>query len=321
MTPIREKESLQAELSGLEHLLSITPNDPLATPLLKARIEEKKSKIQQLEEKPPLMPETEIFFGQGPVIGSNGIEAKFAGEVLRRFQDMVTNHFSAKFFGGLRKIGRRRGEPQSKLFLTALPRGSFGLQLSQPHVTDFVIAGQLTQTMEEIADLVSAAAQGDQSFVDTISNFNSRVLVPLTEFLEVLNNAEADCRIVSGSRKASLKKDEVVQAYQRVIAAKKDEEIIGYQGVFGGVLIQSGKFEFMPSGEKLISGWIAEEVTEEEAIEMDKLAGKLCQAQMRLTTINIRTGRQTWTHELMKLKLIPAQSSALLLPDQVPPGS
>lgn len=302
MTPIRQKESLEAELSGLERLLSITPADPLATPLLQARIEEKKSRIRQLEEKPPLTPETEIFFGQGPVIGSSGIEARFAGEVLRRFQDMVTNHFSAKFVGGLRKSGRRRGEPQSRLFLTALPRGSFGLQLAQPHVTDFVTAGQLTQTMEEIADLVGAAAKDDQSFVDTISNFNSRVLVPLTEFLAVLNNAEADCRMISGSRKTSLKKEEVMQAYARVIAAKKDEEIITCRGVFGGVLLQSGRFEFMPSGERLISGWIAEEVSEEQAVEMDRLAGKPCQATMRLTTINIRTGKQTWTHELLDLK-------------------
>ncbi|HEY5912139.1 MAG TPA: hypothetical protein VJA21_16165 [Verrucomicrobiae bacterium] len=317
MTPIREKESLQAELSGLEHLLSITPDDPLAKPLLQSRIEEKQSRIRQLEERPPLTPETEIFFGQGPVIGSTGIEARFAGEVLRRFQDMVTNHFSAKFVGGLGKCGRRRGESQSRLFLTALPRGSFGLQLAQPHVSDFVTAGQLTQTMEEITDLVSSAAKDDKSFVDTISNFNSRVLVPLTEFLGVLNNAEADCRIISGTRRASLKKEEVMQAYARVVAAKKDEEIITCRGVFGGVLIQSGRFEFMPSGERLISGWIAEEVTEEQAVEMDKLAGKLCKATMRQTTLSIQTGRQTWTHELLDLKPEePAVTTTPAVPSQ-----
>src|SRR5215469_13725697 len=140
MTPARKKESLQAELTGLENLLSITPDDPLATPLLKGKIEETKTQIRQLDENPPLSPETEIFFGEGPVIGSIGIDAKFAGDILRCFQGMVTNHFSGKFLGALRKIGRRRGEPQSRLFLTALPTGSFGLQLSQPYVTDFVLA-------------------------------------------------------------------------------------------------------------------------------------------------------------------------------------
>ena len=161
MTPLRKKEALQAELIGVVHLLSITPDDPLATPLLKGRAEELKNEIVKLEDKPPLIPETEIFFGQGAVIGSSGIEATFAGEVLKKFQDMVTNHFAAKFCGVLRRIGRRRGEVQSKLFLTALPKGSFGLQLSQPFVTDFVVAGQLTQTMEEVADLVGAAAKDD----------------------------------------------------------------------------------------------------------------------------------------------------------------
>ena len=87
MTPIRKKESLQAELIGLEHLLSITPDDPIATPLLKGQIEEKRKEIKKLEEqiegKVMVMPETEIFFGAGPVIGSNGIEAGFAGQVLK----------------------------------------------------------------------------------------------------------------------------------------------------------------------------------------------------------------------------------------------
>jgi hypothetical protein len=66
----------------------------------------------------------------------------------------------------------------------------------------------------------------------------------------------------------------------------------------------------MPSGERLVSGWIAEEVTEEQAVEMDKLAGRLCQATMRQTTISIRTGKKTWTYELLDLKPEPPPSTA-----------
>ncbi len=306
MTPIRKKEALKADLIGLENLLTITPEDPMATPLLKSRIEELKKEIETLEDKPPITPETEIFFGQGAVIGSDGIEATFAGKILEKFQDMVTNHFAANFCGGLHKMGRRRGEEQSKLFLTALPKGSFGLQLSQPYVTDFVLAGQLTQTMEEITDLVISASTDDQSFVDTISHFHGRVLVPLEGFLAVMNNSGSDCKIISGTRKTALKKEEVSAAYQRVLSAQKDEKTTNFPGLFGGLLLGSGRFEFTPVGEKRIEGWVAEEVTDAQAIEMEKFAGKQCEALMRLTTISFRTGKQSFSHELIDLKPIQA---------------
>lgn len=308
MTPIRQKEALQAELIGLTHLLSITPEDPLATPLMKSRMAELETQIKEIVDRPPILPETELFFGRGAVIGSMGIEAGFASEILKSFQDMVTNHFSAKFCGALRRTGRRRGESLSKLFLTALPTGSFGLQLSQPFVTDFVVASQVTQTMEEITDLVGAAAKGDEPFVDTVSHFNGRVLIPLAGFLESLNNSGSDCKIISGSRRTTLNTEDVSQAYQRVISAKTQDEVVRLNGIFGGVLLGSGRFEFMPTADTRIQGWIAESVTEEEAIEMEKFAGKQCRATLSRTTISMRTGRKSLFHELLNIE------AALALP-------
>src|SRR5271170_4703341 len=105
MTPLRNKEMIQADIVGLEALLSSASDDPLATPLAQSRIAELREELNKVGESPSLVPETELFFGQGPVVGSKGIEAKFAGQVLDRFQDMVTNHFAAKFHGVLRRAG------------------------------------------------------------------------------------------------------------------------------------------------------------------------------------------------------------------------
>ena len=306
MTTFRKKESLQTELIGLEHLYSITPDGPIAKPLLKSQIESLKIEIGKIEANPLAAPETEIFFGQGPVIGSLGIEANFAGNVINKFQNMVTNHFAAKFRGVLRKIGRRMGEADSRLFLTALPKGSFGLQLSQPHLTDWVIAREMTETMEDITGLVEASAKDDKSFVDAMANFNGRVLVPLTDFLRVLNNAGADCRLVSGRRQAALKKNEVVEAYQRAISAEEKIETIKLVGVFHGALTQSGKFEFTPRGESLLTGWLGENVTEEQAKEWDRqLTEVQCEAEIKLTTISTKTGQKSSGNELVNL--IPIQ--------------
>lgn len=304
MTPIRQKESHQAELAGLEHLFSLTP-DGIAKSLLKSRLDRLKVALKTLDENPPLTPpETEIFFADGPVIGSAGIDAVFAGNVLTNFQSLVKKQFAAKFCGVLRRMGRITGEADSRLFLTALPQGSFGLQLSQPHIEDWVIAGQLTDTMEDVAELVGASATDDKTFVEAIADFNGRVLGALVDFLKVLNNAGSDCRIVSGRRQIALKKEQVAEAYQRAISADTKTETIYPIGIFRGAIL-GGRFEFLTQENSLISGRLGEEVTDGQAIEWDKnFAGAKCQAEIRLTTISIRTGQKSSANELLNLKAI-----------------
>ncbi|HEX5218543.1 MAG TPA: hypothetical protein VFZ59_03160 [Verrucomicrobiae bacterium] len=304
MTPLRQKETLQAELVGLESLLASTPEDPLATPLLRSRIEGLRSEIKKTDAKTLLVPEAEIFFGSGPVIGSQGIDAKFAGQVLDRYQDMVTNHFAAKFHGALRRTGRRKGEANSRLFLTALPRGSFGLQLSQPHVDDFVTASQVSETMQDITGLVEAAAKDDASFEETLSGFHGRVLIPLQKFLETLKTAEADCRMAAGMRQVKLKQEDVKNAFERVASAETLEDNITLDGIFYGALVRTGRFDFEPRGQTLVTGWLADEVSEEQAIQMDQLTGKAARAVLRTTTISTKTGKRRPTYELLKLEAV-----------------
>ena len=310
MTPLRNKEMIQADIVGLETLLASASDDPLATPLAQSRIAELREELGKFGESQSLVPETELFFGQGPVMGSRGIEAKFAGQVLDRFQDMVTNQFAAKFHGVLRRAGRRKGESDSKLFLTALPRGSFGLQLSQPHIQDFVTAGQLAVAMEDITDLVGAAGADDKSFENFLSSVHGRVIIPLKGFLQTLTNSGADCRIISGMKQAVLKKEQVAQAYQRVAAVKTDEVPLELDGVFFGALVKTGRFDFEPQGLEIINGWLADEVTEEQAIAMDQLTGKPARAKMRVTTITTKTGKRRPTYELQSLDSLPNNLAA-----------
>ena len=132
MTPPRLREQLQAELAGLHALLHSAPADPLATPLMRSRVEEIEEDLRELHTAAHRA-EAEIFFVGGPAIGSEGIEITFASDILESYQNMVTNHYTAKVYGSPRRSGRRRKEDETRLYLTALPRGSFGFQLSQPY--------------------------------------------------------------------------------------------------------------------------------------------------------------------------------------------
>ena len=122
MTPLRQLQDLQAELASLKSLLQSTPADPLATPLLRGHVEDIEDRIRKLEANPPLTPATELFFREGAAFGTEGLEVTFASGVLESYQTMVSDHYSAKNYGKLRRFGRRRREAETQLFLTALPR-------------------------------------------------------------------------------------------------------------------------------------------------------------------------------------------------------
>lgn len=302
MTPLRQRESLQAELASLQALLHSNPDDRIATPLMKGHIAEIQQALRSLEARPPLTPQAGLFFSGGPALDSEGLEVTFTSEILNSYQNMVTNHYAAKHYGTLRYTGRRRGEQDTKLFLTALPRGSFGLQLTQPHVSDFFAANNVAGAMEDIRGLVSSTAESDQAFQTALTSFEPRVFKPLKRFIEALHGGGGTFRLETGFKEVTLTPKKIADAYQRVSAAVADEEVITLKGVFGGVLIFSGDFNFQPEGADMIRGTLAKEVTEQAATTMDhEFTGKPAVARMKVTVVTTSSGKKKPSYELTGL--------------------
>lgn len=303
MSTLRELDERRAELTGLRQLFETATDELFEKPLLRSKIATRETELAVMERDPvTLIPEAELLFGGRAVNGSLGLEAKFASAVLESYQDMVSNHHGGRLHPSMGGTGRRPGEQESRLFLTALPRGSFGLRLSQPQAQDFIAAQQVSEAMEELTSLVESAAAGDAAFAQGVERFHPRVLVPLKNFLDTLVNRETTVTIRSGQRETSLGPDQVKAARNRVAATKTENETITLAGVFRGVLPDSWKFDFVPDGQSLISGALAEAVTEAEAEAMVPHYGKRCRAT--LTTTRFRTlGRLSRpTYELLKLE-------------------
>lgn len=305
MTPLRIREEMQAELGGLRSLLKHTPTDRLATPMLQGRIASMERRIQEFEAKPPLLPTTELFFRDGPTFRSEGLEASFASGVLESYQNMVSDHYAAKNYGKLRRVGRRRREAETQLYLTALPRGSFGLQLSQRHVEDFVAATNLSDAMLQISHLVEATAESDASFQRALAEYDTRVFRPLKRFVETLHSGGGECRIVTGFHETKLDREQIRAAYDRVEATDLKEEKEIMPGVFGGLLTNSWNFDFQPDGGDWIRGTLAEEITDATASDWNHLyTSKLVLAEIKISTVITRTGQKKYGYELLNLKPI-----------------
>ena len=319
MTPLRIRQDLQAELGSLQSLLTRTPDDPLATPMLRGRIANLQVRLKDLEERPPLTPTTELFFREGATCGSEGLETTFASGVLESYQNMVSDHYAAKNYGKLRRFGRRRREAETQLYLTALPRGSFGLQLSQHQVEDFVAATNLSEAMLQISFLVEATAESDATFERALAEYDTRVFRPLKRFVETLHTGGGDCRIVTGFHETQLSHDQIIAAYDRVDAADLEEKNEIVPGTFGGLLTNSWHFDFCPDGGDWIRGKLSEEISDAVAADWNThFTSKLVLAELKISTVVTRTGRKKPGYELINLKPLNEPPSALPAPATPP---
>mgnify|MGYP001355555761 CR=1 FL=1 len=198
---------------------------------------------------------------------------------------------------------RRCGETETALFLTALPRGSFGLQLSQPHIEDFVAAANVSQAMLDLSALVEATVESDQAFETALSTFDARVFKPLKRFVFALHAGGGACRLVTGFRETSLSTEQITAAFERVSAANTDEEEVNLPGIFGGVLTFSCEFDFRPDGGELIRGPLAEEVSEATAGGWSQhFTHEHVTAKFKISTVVTRAGKKKPTYELVDLE-------------------
>ncbi len=309
MSYLRELEKRQAEIVGLKLLLHDMPDDPLAKPLLASRLGGLEMELAEMEKRPPARPEAELLFAGGPVVGSAGLDAKFASKVLDAYQDMVANHYSASHHGGVGSRGPRAGENEARLCLTALPRGSFGLLLSQPQAADFIAAAQLSDAMDQITSLLEAAASGDAAFAQTVENFHPRVLTPLERFLNTLETQAASVHIRSTTRQSKLTSEQVSAAKSRVTDTKPETETIRLCGVCRGILLESWRFDFNPEQQPPISGILAESVTEDAAKAMLVLVDKPAEAELKVTRMRTKTGFGRPAYELISLQAVPTANA------------
>ena len=301
MTPLRKREQLQGELLGLRRLAEITPDDPLAKPLLTDRAKALEAKIASVSQQAQIQPQTELLFGGPPIAGSEGIDVKFAAHVLDSYQDMVTNDFASRY-GALRHVGRRHGEAESRVFLTALPRGSVGLQISQPVVTDFITAMHVAEAMDHVTELVESAAAGDQQFGAALEVFHPRVLAPLSRFLDTLAKNDVSFRMLAPSKHVQLGHEKLRDAYARVAAAKTDVTTTEVVGIFGGVLLHSWRFELQPVTGSVISGWLSEQISDDEAARIALLTNHSVVATLNVTSVSTSAGKKRPVYELVALR-------------------
>jgi len=301
MTTRSQREFLKVQLLETQRLREMAGVHPVMSVAFAEREEEIREKLQAL----PLgnkEARTILFFSGEPVQGSMGIDAAFAGRVLEPFQSMVMADYADRWHGVVGSRGRRPGEAQSRLLLTGLPRGSFGLELTRAENDELFEEGQLADTLAHVTRLVEAASRSDEDFAAELDATAPRVIQNLRAFLEVIAKGKAGLRLESGDFRCTMNPIQANEAFNRVAGTITSDEAVEMPGVFKGVLLESWKFDFVTDENHSVGGKIDENLTEEQVIGLNReFFNERCLAALLKTTVLFKNGRVRTSYTLTGL--------------------
>jgi hypothetical protein len=303
MSKVSERESLQARLVQTRQLRSLVEDHPLmsgAYAILERDIEHRLTEVAELDAEPRVI----LYFHGDPVFGSIGIDASFASRVVEPFQNMVMTDYADRFHGVVGKRGRRVGEQQSRLMLTSLPRGSFGLELTKFESTELFEDSQLSETLKHVGQLVASAASSDKDFKLLLDGTDPRVIQNLRGFLEVIAKGHAGLTLETGDFSFEMNPILAREAFERVAQTNSVQSDVEVSGVFKGALLESWRFDFLDSSNRQIKGKLGADLSAEEAAAMIRdYVNLACTGFFEKTVLTFKNGRERESYVLTGLRL------------------
>jgi hypothetical protein len=244
-----EYDALAADLSTVESMLASRDEqaDPIGYFQYTCRKAELEEKLSQLGDLASPYAEMGVFFGGGPVQGSRGINADFAGKALDGLQSLITKRFSETAVGGLKQRGRLPAVDRSKMLVTTILRGSVGFVLEESGSNVEILNTPLRAIVDEVSDILSRVGADDDAIFDEVAlTLDPRFLGSLKQFFVHLDEQEATLRVVNGGRDFLLDRKAVALARKRVQEIQIEERGDEFAGTIF-LLPESRRFEFKTS--------------------------------------------------------------------------
>jgi len=264
-------EGLQAELAAVSGLLSQAAQmgDPVGEYQLSKRKESIEQELNSLCATSEKKASIALFFGGKPVLGSRGISADFAGQVLDQFQGLVARTLAKAELGALGERGRIPMRNASELMVTEVARGSFGFVLDELTDQEEIDDTALKKMVEEVATVIERAASPNElDFEEVAESLDSRMLIALRDFFVTLDSAEATIRVVEDAADFTLDERSVHRARVRTESTSIDEADITVEGVLEGFLPEHRKFELRVSETEVLYGSASKEAADQYAYLM-----------------------------------------------------
>lgn len=302
MSLFRKIQSIKAQIVDTQRLLEMVLDHPLMSEGLAERLNQLNQELETLP-KESFEPRIQLLFSGNAVVGSQGIKSTFVTKTLTPFQEMVKTQVALIRFGKVGKRGQAKKGANTELYLTALPIGSFGVELSQLESNDLFDSMDVSKAMKDVITLVVSSATDDETFEASIEQTPKRNLTNLKKFLQEITDENSVLKMESGELGIELPKEKIAEAFQRVSATIDEETELVINGTFRGLLLDSGKFELQDEEGKRISGFISEEIEEDQLIEYDKtFLNSICVIHLRVHKTTFKTGNEKTDYELLEIR-------------------
>lgn len=287
----RTREHLKVQILETERMAQGVEDHPLMSLSFMKRLESLKAQLAQM----PVSakePTVSLLFSGKPVHGSIGIDASFIGKALIPFQKMVHADLVQRGYGKVGNRGQLKSSEDAKLFLTALPRGSFGVELSKVYEGQLFNEDLVSDSLSQVSKLIEASAKSDEDFATSLQDVSLRTVQGLKDFLKAVSHDEAGVTVESGGIRASLRPEEVAQAYTRVAETTSDEDEVKIKGTLRGILLESWRFDFQDENHNTITGTLNPDLTEDQVTQFfAQFFNQSCEATFQKTTVYLRSGR------------------------------
>ncbi|KAA0991179.1 hypothetical protein [Dyadobacter aurulentus] len=301
MSIYRQTQNLKAQIADTESLLELVGDHPIMSVGLNERLNTLKEELDTLPQE-SFEPSIELLFSGNAVVGSRGIKSLFISKALSPFQEMLKTQAALERFGKVGKRGKARNAVNTDLYLTALPSGSFGVELTQLQMNDIFDSIDVSKAMKSVMSLINDSATSDEVFEEAVEKTPKRNLNNLKKFLKEIAEENSFLKMESGEVGVTLSREQVYDAFERVSAADTEEEELFINAIFRGLLLDSGRFEIQTEDGGKISGFISYDLDEDQLIEYDHtFLNQECQIHLRIHKTRFKTGNEKTEYELLEI--------------------
>jgi len=296
MSTTYQRKFLYAQLKETQRLLSLVQQDKLMSYSLEQKVKELQIEIDQI---PQDLKEANIklLFSGSAVKGSQGIKSSFITKTLQPFQELVKTQAALLRHGSIAKRGKAKGAAYSELYLTGLPRGSFGVELSQIESYDLFGEEEVAEAISNVMSIVEATTKDEQTFEEMLEVLPARNLTNLKSFLKNIDEEKSILKMESGDREIEISKEAIHLGFERVNHYEIEDKEIFLTGTLRGVLLEGGVFEFIDdTSGHTFKGHVSPEIPEDK---IENLLNKHCQVHLKEFRTQFISGKNKTLYELI----------------------
>lgn len=300
-------DAVESEIASVRSLIaSIDKSDLIAHASLSSRLEVLEEEASTLEQTHSTLGSVILSFEGAPVEGSRGIDAEFATETLRAYQELISKQVANLEGFKLPRSGPVPLKDFARLKITNVVHGSFGFQLEEsndePEFMDSAIKKAISTVDSLIADFSSPTYE---NFEQALASVDRRVFLSMQKFFESLFRDSASVKIFDDTKAYEIDNRLIVGARERLQGLKVRDEQFDVPGELLGLAPIQRRFDFQPvNGVPPISGRVGQRLSDnylERLHGEQRISGRLYRAKMQRRIARRADGFESISYTLLDL--------------------